>query len=169
MNPYAKSVHPAGDDDYAPEGMFIEVNATDAEGVYIQPQSLGMDWGYGEMQIVTNGYRYIEANGFDLVKSVGYLGKVVDGVITFPNFSKEDGKPSATPGFQALLYMGESAYYAGMNGKMEIVLPGANTFARNMAIAKANTTKREFAKKSFSGAKATKKIKKLRNLTAEIF
>ena len=169
MNPYAKSVHPAGDDDYAPEGMYIEVNATDAEGVYIQPQSLGMDWGYGEMQLVTNGYRYIEANGFDVVKGAGYLGKVVDGVITFPNFSKEDGKPSATPGFQALLYMGESGYYAGMNGKMEIVLPDANTFARNMAIAKANTTKREFAKKSFSGAKATKKINKLRNLTAEIF
>ena len=168
MNPYAKSVHPAGDDTYAPEGMYIEVNATDAEGVYIQPQSLGMDWGYGEMQLVTNGYRYIEANGFDLVKSVGYLGKVVDGVITFPNFSKEDGKPSATPGFQAILYMGESGYYAGMNGKMEIVLPGANAFARNMAIAKANTTKREFAKKSFSGAKAAKKINKLRNLTAEI-
>jgi hypothetical protein len=38
-----------------------------------------------------------------------------------------------------------------------------------MAIAKANTTKREFAKKSFSGAKAAKKINKLRNLTAEIF
>ena len=168
MNPYAKSVHPAGDDDYAPEGMFIEVNATDAEGVYIQPQSLGMDWGYGEMQLVTNGYRYFEANGFDVVKGAGYLGKVVDGVITFPNFSKEDGKPSATPGFQAILYMGESGYYAGMNGKMEIVLPGANAFARNMAIAKANTTKREFAKKSFSGAKAAKKINKLRNLTAEI-
>lgn len=167
MNPYAKSVHPAGDDDYAPEGMYIEVNATDAEGVYIQPQSLGMDWGYGEMQLVTNGYRYLEANGFDVVKGAGYLDKVVDGVITFPNFSKEDGKPSATPGFQALLYMGDSGYYAGMNGKMEITLPGANTFARNMAIAKANTTKREMAKKSFSGVKANLKLKKLLNLQAE--
>ncbi|MEE0871541.1 MAG: hypothetical protein U0L52_09280, partial [Bacteroidaceae bacterium] len=71
--------------------------------------------------------------------------------------------------FQAILYMGTSGYLAGMNSKLEIVLPGANTFARNMAIAKANTTKREFAKKSFSGVKATKKINKLRNLTAEIF
>ena len=162
MNPYAKSVHPAGDDNYAPEGMFIEVNATDAEGVYIQPQSLGMDWGYGEMQLVSNGYRYIEANGFDVVKGAGYLGKVVDGVITFPNFSKEGGKPSETPGFQAILYMGESGYYAGMNGKMEIVLPGANAFARNMAIAKANTTKREFAKKSFSGVKTGLKMHNLK-------
>ena len=164
MNPYAKSVHPAGDDDYAPEGMFIEVNATDAEGVYIQQQSLGMDWGYGEMQLVSNGFRYIEANGFDVVKGAGYLGKVVDGVITFPTFKQENGST-----FQAILYMGTSGYLAGMNSKLEIVLPGANTFARNMAIAKANTTKREFAKKSFSGVKATKKINKLRNLTAEIF
>lgn len=164
MNPYAKSVHPEGDDDYAPEGMFIEVNATDAEGVYIQQQSLGMDWGYGEMQLVSNGYRYIEANGFDVVKAAGYFGKVVDGVITFPTFTQKDGST-----FQAILYMGTSGYLAGMNSKMEIVLPGANTFARNMAIAKANTTKREYAKKSFSGVKATKKINKLRNLTAEIF
>ena len=164
MNPYAKSVHPAGDDDYAPEGMFIEVNATDAEGVYIQQQSLGMDWGYGEMQLVSNGFRYIEANGFDVVKGAGYLGKVVDGVITFPTFKQENGST-----FQAILYMGTSGYLAGMNSKLEIVLPGANTFARNMAIAKANTTKREYAKKSFSGVKATKKINKLRNLTAEIF
>ena len=164
MNPYAKSVHPAGDDDYAPEGMYIEVNATDAEGVYIQQQSLGMDWGYGEMQLVSNGFRYIEANGFDVVKGAGYLGKVVDGVITFPTFKQENGST-----FQAILYMGTSGYLAGMNSKLEIVLPGANTFARNMAIAKANTAKREFAKKSFSGAKATKKINKLRNLTAEIF
>ena len=151
MNPYAKSVHPAGDDDYAPEGMFIEVNATDAEGVYIQQQSLGMDWGYGEMQLVSNGFRYIEANGFDVVKGAGYLGKVVDGVITFPTFKQENGST-----FQAILFMGASGYLAGMNSKMEIVLPGANTFARNMAIAKANTTKREYAKKSFSGVKATK-------------
>ena len=164
MNPYAKSVHPEGDDDYAPEGMFIEVNATDAEGVYIQQQSLGMDWGYGEMQLVSNGYRYIEANGFDVVKAAGYFGKVVDGVITFPTFTQKDGST-----FQAILYMGTSGYLAGMNSKMEIVLPGANTFARNMAIAKANTTKREYAKKSFSGVKATKKINKLRNLIAETF
>lgn len=79
MNPYAKSVHPLGDDDYAPEGMYIEVNATDAEGVYIQQQSLGMDFGYGEMQLVTNGARYLASNPFEAVKGAGYLGKVVEG------------------------------------------------------------------------------------------
>lgn len=163
MNPYAKSVHPLGDDDYAPEGLYIEVNATDAEGVYIQQQSLGMDWGYGEMQLVTNGARYLASNPFETVKGAGYLGKVVDGVIAFPTFTQSNGTT-----YQAILYMGESGYLAGMNSKMEITLPGANTFARNMAIAKANTTKREMAKKSFSGAKANLKLKKLLNLQADV-
>lgn len=163
MNPYAKSVHPLGDDDYAPEGLYIEVNATDAEGVYIQQQSLGMDWGYGEMQLVTNGARYLASNPFETVKGAGYLGKVVDGVIAFPTFTQSNGTT-----YQAILYMGESGYLAGMNSKMEITLPGANTFARNMAIAKANTTKREMAKKSFSGAKASLKLKKLLNLQADV-
>lgn len=163
MNPYAKSVHPLGDDDYAPEGLYIEVNATDAEGVYIQQQSLGMDWGYGEMQLVTNGARYLASNPFETVKGAGYLGKVAEGVIVFPTFTQSNG---AT--YQAILFMGESGYLAGMNSKMEITLPGANTFARNMAIAKANTTKREMAKKSFSGAKANLKLKKLLNLQADV-
>lgn len=162
MNPYAKSVHPLGDDDYAPEGMYIEVNATDAEGVYIQQQSLGMDWGYGEMQLVTNGARYLASNPFEVVKGAGYLGKVVEGVIVFPTFTQSNGAA-----YQAILFMGESGYLAGMNSKMEITLPGANAFARNMAIAKANSTKREIAKKSFSGAKASLKLKKLLNLQAE--
>lgn len=163
MNPYAKSVHPLGDDDYAPEGLYIEVNATDAEGVYIQQQSLGMDWGYGEMQLVTNGARYLASNPFETVKGAGYLGKVAEGVIVFPTFTQSNG---AT--YQAILFMGESGYLAGMNSKMEITLPGANAFARNMAIAKANTTNREMAKKSFSGAKASLKLKKLLNLQADV-
>ena len=162
MDPYAKSVHPLGDADYAPEGLYIEVNATDAEGVYIQQQSLGMDWGYGEMQLVTNGARYLASNPFEVVKGAGYLGKVAEGVIVFPTFTQSNG---AT--YQAILFMGESGYLAGMNSKMEITLPGANAFARNMAIAKANTTKREMAKKSFSGVKANLKLKKLLNLQAE--
>ena len=164
MNPYAKSVHPLGDDDYAPEGMYIEVNATDAEGVYIQQQSLGMDWGYGEMQLVTNGARYLASNPFEVVKGAGYLGKVVDGVITFPTFTQSNGS-----NYQAILFMGDSGYLAGMNGRMEIVLPGANAFARNMAKAKAENTKREAIKKSFSGAKASLKLNKILKLQAEKF
>lgn len=161
MNPYSQNVHPNGDADYAPEGMYIEVNATDAEGVYIQQQSLGMDWGYGEMQLVSNGARYLGANDFETVKGAGYLGVVKEGVITFPTFTQSNG---AT--YQGILFMGSSGYLAGMNSKMEITLPGANAFAKNMAKAKANAAKRTSLKKSFSGVKAEMKKKVLLNQKA---
>jgi hypothetical protein len=137
------------------------VNATDAEGVYIQQQSLGMDWGYGEMQLVSNGARYLGANDFETVKGAGYLGVVKEGVITFPTFTQSNG---AT--YQGILFMGSSGYLAGMNSKMEITLPGANAFAKNMAKAKANAAKRTSLKKSFSGVKAEMKKKVLLNQKA---
>ena len=151
MNPYAKSVHPAGDDDYAPEGMYIEVNATDAEGVYIQQQSLGMDWGYGEMSLVSYGATYFSKYPFETVKGAGYLGKVVDGVITFPAFTQSNGKT-----LQGILYMGSDGYLAGMNSKMEIVLPGSNAFARNMAKAQAKVTAQKLKKMDLSSLKVEK-------------
>ena len=166
MNPYSNSVYPYAEDDCAPEGLFLEVNATDAEGVYVQFQTLGFDWGYGEFAFETVGASYLGNYDFDTIKGAGYFGKVIDGVIKFPTFTAKNEQQTK---YQGYLYMGESGYYAGMNSKIEITLPAANAFARNMAIAKANTTKREYAKKSFSGVKATKKINKLRNLTAEIF
>lgn len=92
------------------------------------------------------------------------LGKVVDGVITFPTFTQSNGS-----NYQGVIFMGESGYLAGMNGKIEITLPGANAFARNMAKAKAENTKREAIKKSFSGAKASLKLNKILKLQAEKF
>lgn len=162
MNPYAKSVHPYGDDNYAPEGMFIEVDATDAEGVYIQQQSLGMDWGYGEMQLVTNGARYLASNPFEVVKGAGYLGKVVDGVITFPTFTQNN-----TTNYQGVLFMGNSGYLVGMNSKIEVTLPNANTFARNMAKAKADNVKRNALRSAFSGVKVSVNPRKMYNFQVE--
>ena len=96
------------------------------------------------------------------------MGAVIDGVIKFPAFpfTASDGSEKV---YQGILYEGGSAYYSATNGQIEIVLPSANAFARNMAVAKANTTKREVAKMVFSGVKASKKLNKLFNLTAEIF
>lgn len=163
MNPYSNSVYPYAEDDCAEEGLYLEVNATDAEGVYIQQQSLGFDWGYGEFSFVTNGARYFANYPFETVKAAGYLGAVVEGVIKFPVFEREGGT------YQGIVYMGESGYYAGMTNKIEIVLPGANAFARNMAKAMANTAKRNLSKSSISAAKAEKKMKKLLNRTVEVF
>ena len=164
MNPYSNSVYPYAEDDCAAEGLFLEVNATDAEGVYVQLQSLGFDWGYGEFAFVSEGARYLGSYDFDTVKRNGLLGAVVDGTIKFPYLATKDGSIN----YQGIVYMGKTGYYAGTNGKIEIVLPGANAFARNMAKAQVNTTKRNLSKSSISAAKAELKMKKIFNLQAEV-
>ena len=140
MNPYSNSVYPYADNDCAEEGYFLDVIATDPEGVYIPKQSLGFDWGYGEFGITTRGAQYLAAGSdFDKVKGAGYLGTVASGVITFPTFEQE-GEDGVTK-FQGVVYMGSSGYLAGINEKMEIVLPGASAYARNLAKAKSTITR----------------------------
>ena len=173
VNPYSNSLHPyasAFNDqlgvNLAADGLYLEVNATDAEGVYIQPQSLGLDFGDGDWVFTTmGGYYLANGNDFELVKNKGFLGNVIEGVISFPAYSydKNDGTQGV---YQGLLYEGEGGpYYACLNGKLEIILPGANAFARNMAKAEANTAKRNLSKKS---VKAEMKMKKIYNLQAEM-
>ena len=165
MNPYSNSVYPYAEDDCAEEGLYLEVNATDAEGVYIQYQTLGFDWGYGEFGFETVGASLLSTYEFDTIKGAGYFGKVIEGVVKFPTFTAKNEQQTK---YQGYTYMGESGYYAGMNSKIEIVLPGANAFARNMAKAMANTAKRNLSKSSLSAAKAEMKMKKIYNLQAEM-
>ena len=177
VNPYNNQVYPAEyvelfaselGNSLAPAGCNLEVNAIDPEGVYIPAQALGLDFGDGEWAFETEGSRYLAKYDIDVLKANGYMGAVIDGVIKFPAFEFESSNGSKKV-YQGILYEGASGYYSATNGQIEIVLPGANAFARNMAVAKANTTKREMGKKSFSGVKASKKLNKLFNLTAEIF
>jgi hypothetical protein len=164
MNPYSNSVYPYAEDDCAADGLYLEVNATDAEGVYVQYQSLGFDWGNGEFAFETVGANLIPENGFDAVKGAGYLGKVIEGVIKFPTFTAQSGTK-----FQGYVYLnGELASYGGMNSKFEITLPSANAFARNMAKAKSQVSKKNISKKSISAVKAEKKFNKLFNRQVEI-
>ncbi len=171
VNPYNNQVYPAEyvevfasqlGNSLAPAGYNLEVNAMDPEGVYIPAQSLGMDFGDGEWAFETEGSRYLANYELEFLKGYGYMGAIVDGVIKFPAFKRTNGI------YQGILYEGSSAYYAATTGELEIVLPGSNAFARNMATAKANTAKRNALKKS-SGVKADMKLKKIFNLQAEKF
>ena len=179
VNPYNNKVYPAEyvqafaeelGNSLAPEGYNLEVNAMDVEGVYIQPQALGLDFGDGEWAFATMGGFYLANNNpFDMVKEYGYLGSVVEGVIKFPVLGYKD-QQGEVRAYQGVYYEGANGpYYSAPNGKVEIVLPGANAFARNMAKAKANTAKRTALKKSFSGVKAEMKRMKLFNRTVETF
>ena len=170
VNPYNNKVYPAEyvqafaeqlGNSLAPEGYNLEVNAMDAEGVYIQFQSLGLNFDDGEWSFESEGanilaYYLPQGVPFEAVKNAGYLGKVVEGVIKFPTFSREDGKVTDGAGYQGILYKGGSPYYSGINSMIEIILPEANAFARNMAKAKANSSVRNANKLSATGIKANK-------------
>lgn len=118
MNPYSNTVYPYAEDDCAEDGMFIEINATDPEGVYITQQELGFDWGYGAMAIVSYGaYMMSRGNAFADLKGAGYLGTLKDGVITLPDFTNNNGKK-----YSSLLFMGTDGYLAGEG--FQLALPG---------------------------------------------
>ena len=140
----------------------IEVHAEDPEGVYILEQPIGLDFGYGPMSIVTEGGDYVGYYGFDPVKAQlpEILGTLEDGVITFPVLHDDDNNID----YQGYLIMGSSAYYAGMDGAVEIYLPGAYqsrsnlkakvetlkkaaVFERNLKAGKKTASKRTFSKK----------------------
>ena len=81
----------------------------------------------------------------------------------------ETGEPTDGAGYQGTFYDGGSAYYSWTNSKIEIVLPGANAFARNMAKAKANSSVRNAGKQSPAGIKASRKRAKFLNRTVEVY
>ena len=119
----------------------VEVNAEDPEGVYILTQNIGIDWSYGPMAICSLGGYYIGGgNAVEEVKAAGYLGKLVDGVITLPAFERETSEGTAI--YQGYTFMGTSGYYGASNGAFKLVLPQAVS-----AQARAKAAKRAKAQK----------------------
>lgn len=128
MNPYSNSVYPYAEDDCAEDGLYLEIDATDPDGVYIQRQDLGFDWSYGPMAVCSWGaFRMANGYGFDEVKAEGLLGTLKDGVITLATMSRDTDK--GTSYYQGLLFMGENGYYAGGNDLFRVVLPANNDIA----------------------------------------
>lgn len=142
MNPYSNSVYPYAEDDCAEEGLFLEVHAEDPEAVYIEQQSLGVDWGYGEMSFVTEGARLMAQYDLETLKGAGYLGTLKEGVITFPVFEYGNGNA-----YQGILFMGDKGYYAG-GDNVRIVLPEAVP-----AEVKAKKVAKKHSSRKFQGVK----------------
>lgn len=135
MDPYSNSVFPYAEDDCAPDGMFLTIDATDPNAVMIPTQELGFDWGYGPFAVVSEGARYLESGAatFDQLKKAGYFGTLKDGVITLPTFTS-----SSEVNYTSILFMGTKGYYAGEGFK--VVLPSAeNVPAMNVPAHKACT------------------------------
>ena len=94
------------------ESANLDVNATNPDAVYIETQSTGLFDGSDEIAIASYG-------GYS--GNVNYMGKLVDGVITFPVLQTSSGTI-----LQGIVFFGTSGYYTGSNGAFKIVLPSAS-------------------------------------------
>ncbi len=119
VNPYCEAYpyNDPGDWDDS-QNWYIEINCEDPDGVYIDLQDTGCDWGYGDIYVYSMAANYLDA-GYPLsvIKAAGYCGTYADGVITFPTK-------------QLLIYMpgySSSIYYANTNGAFKVVMPSART------------------------------------------
>ena len=134
----------------------IEIHAEDPEGVYVLEQSIGLDLGYGEMSIVSEGGRYLSQYDFNVVKQAGLLGTLKDGVITFPSFTPEGADFS----YQFVLFDDDGGYYAGMDEAVEIYLPEAYQSRPNLK-ARAETMRKaaQFERSLKAGKRIVKNVK----------
>ena len=147
---------------------YIEVNATDPEGVYIFEQSTGLDLGNGLISILSEGGNYYDYYGpdyYDKLKSLGYFGKLENGVITFPSFESKNDAGEVQYTYQGWASLaGTGDYRMGRNGEWKIVLPEAVSSAARARAAKANTFARHLnAYKNVDRKQTRKQIKVLMN------
>lgn len=133
INPYGAAFpyNEEGDWD-ASQDWNIEINAADPDGVYIEEQATGCDWGYGNMAIMSMGYYFMAYKdaSFDEVKEEGLMGTLKDGVITFP----VKGLAVAND---------DDMYYANQNGAFSLDLNGASKAKARKATAHKNIAKGE--------------------------
>lgn len=158
VNPYGAAfpLNEPGDWDAAND-YYLEINAQDPQGVYIETQQLGCDWGYGMFSGSSIAAQYLAGgNSLEAIKNAGYCGTLVDGVITFPT--------------QGLLLCAEVApldgwFYANVqyndageplanSGTFKVVLPGTSKSSKSV---KAVVNHAKVDKKNVSGKKLTKK------------
>lgn len=144
-------------------GKYLYVNAIDPEGVYVEYQSLGIDWGEGEAGFATEGAAILaEGYSFEDIKNAGLFGKVEKGIISFPGVPIYDENNQPTEDIdQGYIYLnGKPAYYTGRHGMFSITLPEAVTPAasakarlagRKMNMTKQNKAGKAVARKRYFG------------------
>lgn len=135
INPYGEAYpyNEPGDWDDSKKH-YLVINAQDPEGVFIDQQKMGLDWGEGAL-IVSSLAANNMGKGATLeeVKAAGLCGSLADGVITFPvksllcTFESKDG-----------------FYYGNINGAFKVVLP------KTVATVQAQATTKSFSIQSTS-------------------
>ena len=109
---------------------YLEINAENPDAVYILPQMLGVNMEGGDTELgfaSLAGYFYATGQAsLEELATLGYMGKVVDGNILLPTFSK--GTPGTADYFtyQGVVYYGSTKAYNAANG-FKVVMPDAVT------------------------------------------
>lgn len=160
LSPYGAAFPYNEDGDYDTSTPYnIVVNAVDPEGVFIEAQPTGVDWGHGPMSIQSWGARYFSKNDFETVKAAGYLGKLDNGVITLPVFERT-ASDGSTAYYQGLVYLGDKAYYGCPRAAFKLVLPSATTTSARARAAQ-QTKARIFARHLNAFSKVSMKDSKV--------
>ena len=144
VNPYGAAFPYNQEGDWnTSSDFYLEINAIDPQGVYIETQALGFDWGYGEFLASSQTAQLLANYDLETIKAAGgYCGTLVDGVITFPA--------------KALLVSAESLdgwYYANSNSAFKVVLPSASKSSKSV---KAITNRVKADKKNIGGQRLKK-------------
>ena len=135
----------------------IEINAEDPEAVYVDDQFTGLDFGQGPISIQSWGSYYMQKYDVATLKDAGYLGEVVDGVITLPVFERE-ASDGSTMKYQGLTWIGDNGYYGCPNGEFKVVLPSAAAEVRAKARSAAKAS--DFARRLFGASLNAHKVQK---------
>lgn len=127
VNPYgaAYPYNESGDYD-ANENSYMVINASNPKRVYIETGETSTNWGYGNFVMSSVAYlRLSQGMTPEQVDELGVYGTMADGTITFP--------------VSALLiamtnYNSGSFYYANVNGKFLVALPGVDVKDYSVAV-----------------------------------
>ncbi len=103
---------------------YLEINATDPDGVYIEEQELGLDWGYGSVLVESLGwYYYLDGSSWDEIKAYGYCGTYDGESISFP-----------ARRILAMMPQVDSDYRdSNLNGSFLVVMPWGGDYSVNVS------------------------------------
>lgn len=119
VNPYGESYpyNEEGDFD-ASRDYYLEINAVDPDGVYIELQNTGLNWGNGSFYAYSFAGYYLDmGKSLETVKEEGYCGTYANGVITFPEE------------MLTVCFWGDTnnMFYANRESAFRVVMPGVET------------------------------------------
>lgn len=117
VNPFGKAYpfNDPGDWDDSRD-WYLEINASDPEGVYMTVQETGMIWGEGMFSVGSlAGLRISQGKTLEEVKADGLTGTFKDGVIRFPTNEMLVGMANYNDG---------GLYRANGNGAFVVAMPG---------------------------------------------